>query len=227
MKEWVSGVGRRFTFFLYYLDFILSCAFFFQHVKIKIKKKNRGLWKTKMKKPSVNKNFHYLIFKGSAILWYTSNKQIIVFPTWRHYRFMLRYLSHHTNSSTQMAGNNSICNNRSRALHLEGTEECWEQVRMGSLTAGCRRGKVGKQCRNTNNFGCLFIQLTNKHFLCASSQKMKDGPRKCIFVPLECFAVASTKQSWWSSSLDLWSRLVLSGSMERAFRFLTKASEMQ
>lgn len=54
-----------------------------------------------------------------------------------------------------------------------------------------------------------------------------DGPRKCLFVPLEYFAVANTKQSWWSSSLDLWSRLVLSGSMRRAFRFLTKASEKE
>lgn len=46
-------------------------------------------------------------------------------------------------------------------------------------------------------------------------------------VPLACVAVASTKQSRWSSSLDLWSKLVLRGSMERAFLFLSKASEMK
>lgn len=45
-------------------------------------------------------------------------------------------------------------------------------------------------------------------------------------VPLACVALASTKQSRWSSSLDLWSKLVLRGSMERAFLFLSNASEM-
>lgn len=66
---------------------------------------------------------------------------------------------------------------------------------------------------------CLFPHHQHHYVLSMCKHKGR-------FVPLACVAVARTKQSRWSSSLDLWSKLVLRGSMERAFLFLSKASEM-
>lgn len=128
-----------------------------------------------------------------------------------------RYFRHYTNSSTQMAGNNLTTEKQS--IMSPGHWGMLTAVRVQS------RSRLDAETQQFWTSVDSSIQHPKNH-LCASSQKTMDGPGKCTSIPLECLAVANTKQSWWSSSLDLWSRLVLSGSMERAFRFLIKASEM-
>ena len=127
-----------------------------------------------------------------------------------------RYFRHYTNSSTQMAGNNLTTEKQS--IMSPGHWGMLTAVRVQS------RSRLDAETQFWTSVDSS-IQHPKNH-LCASSQKTMDGPGKFTSIPLECLAVANTKQSWWSSSLDLWSRLVLSGSMERAFRFLIKASEM-
>lgn len=128
-----------------------------------------------------------------------------------------RYFRHYTNSSTQMAGNNLTTEKQS--IMSPGHWGMLTAVRVQS------RSRLDAETQQFWTSVDSSIQHPKNH-LCASSQKTMDGPGKFTSIPLECLAVANTKQSWWSSSLDLWSRLVLSGSMERAFRFLIKASEM-
>lgn len=128
----------------------------------------------------------------------------------------LRYLRRYTNSSTQMAGNNLTTEKQS----IMSPRHCGVLIVVRVLS----RSRHDAETRFWTSVDSS-IQPPKKH-LCVSSQKTMDGLGKCISIPLECLVVANTKQSWWSSSLDLWSRLVLSGSMERAFRFLIKASEM-
>lgn len=74
---------------------------------------------------------------------------------------MLSYLSHHTNSGTQMAGNNSIYDNKSEycisksmgSADSGSEQEAWHWGRGG--------GKPGRECRNTNHFRHLVAHSFN------------------------------------------------------------------
>lgn len=120
-------------------------------------------------------------------------------------RFIPRYVDAWLNVAQRYLGDGGI----------EGKTGLWQ---------GAGRPRIGRAGRKAQAVAILDICLLSYHTAPLSTEHVQ--AQGAGSVPLACVAVASTKQSRWSSSLDLWSKLVLRGSMERAFLFLSKASEM-